>query len=102
MATKKDVSTPEATADQLKDPMDQKPKQLTAKEARDKLAALEPVAKERMLRIRDLEVKLQKARTLLKSEGTPGMTMNQDHFRMKGMIEDLRKLLDVTPEQIGG
>ena len=76
--------------------------QLTAKEAREKLAALEPVAAARMVRIRDLEVKIQKAKTILKSEGTPGMTMNQDHFRLKGMVEDLRKLFEVEPEEIGG
>ena len=55
-----------------------------------------------MVRIRDLEVKIQKAKTLLKTEGTPGMTMNQDHYRLKTMVDDLRKLFDVTPEQIGG
>lgn len=55
-----------------------------------------------MIRIRELEVTAQRARQVLKSEGTPGMSLQQDHYRMKGMIEELRKILDVKPEQIGG
>lgn len=29
------------------------------------------------------------------------MTMNQDHFRLKTMVEDLRKLFQVDPDEIG-
>jgi hypothetical protein len=55
-----------------------------------------------MTRIRDLEVQNQKARNILKSEGTPGMTMTQDHYRLAQMVKDLRKLFDVVPEEISG
>lgn len=104
------VSTPETTADQLKEEPDPlrttpeapaKAKTPTAKEVRAKLADLEPVAAARMIRIRELEVQAQRARTLLKTEGTPGMTMNQDHFRLKTMVDDLRKLFQVEPNEIG-
>lgn len=109
MPTTNEVSTPETTADQLKDSSSPttpeataKAKTPTAKEVREKLAALEPVAAARMIRIRELEVTAQRARTALKSEGTPGMTMQQDHYRLSQIVADLRKLFDVTPEQIGG
>ena len=55
-----------------------------------------------MTRIRDLEVQTQKARSILKAEGTPGMTIQQDHYRLAQMVKKLRKLLDVQPEEISG
>jgi hypothetical protein len=98
------VSTPETTADQLQTTPEapEKAKTPTAKEVRAKLADLEPVAAARMIRIRELEVTAQRARQVLKSEGTPGMTLQQDHYRLSQMVQDLRKILDVKPEQIGG
>lgn len=55
-----------------------------------------------MTRIRDLEVKIQKARDILKDEGTPGVTMQQDHYRLAMMVKDLRKLLNVVPDEVSG
>ena len=52
--------------------------------------------------LRDREILLQRARDLLKSEGTPGMSMNQDHFRLSSMVKELRTLLEVDPEEIYG
>jgi len=30
------------------------------------------------------------------------MSLQQDHYRLNGMIQDLRKLFEVDPEPIGG
>lgn len=97
-------TTPQELADSSPTPQEapEKPKKQTAAEARKELEDLKQVSAARMSRVRDLEVQAQKARTILKAEGSPGMTMNQDHYRLKSMIEDLRKLLQVEPEQIGG
>lgn len=107
MPTKKQP-TPESTAEQLPDSSPTtteapaKPAKKTAAQTRQELEDLKQVSAARMIRIRNLEVTAQKARDVLKSEGTPGMTMTQDHFRLKGMVDELRKILDVKPEQIGG
>lgn len=79
-----------------------KAKKQTAAEARKELSDLQNVSAARMIRIRDLEKERQRAKDILKSEGTPGMTLQQDHYRLKTMVDDLRKVLDVKPEQIGG
>ena len=63
---------------------------------------LKKIAKERMIRIRDTEIKIQQAKTILKSEGTPGISMTQDHFRLSQMVDNLRKLFDVAPELDNG
>ena len=62
------------------------------------LEALKEVATQRMTRIRDTEILLQKIRTAIKSDGRPGMSLSQDHFRLKTQLDGVRKLLGVTGE----
>ena len=62
------------------------------------LEALKEVATARMTRIRDTEILLQKIRTAIKSDGRPGMSLSQDHFRLKSQLDAVRKLLNVTGE----
>ena len=51
---------------------------------------------------RDREILIQRAKDILKQEGTPGMSMNQDHHRLATQVKELRKLLEVNPEEIYG
>lgn len=103
---KASVSTPETTADQVKDsttsdtpPAKKKP---TAAETRKELEDLRTSALATRQRLTAAEVTAQRARTILKSEGTPGMSLQQDHYRLTNMVRDLRKLLQVEPEEITG
>lgn len=107
----KSASTPETTAEQAK-PLDNSPttpaasgaptKKQTPTQVKAELADLQTLSAARMRRIRDLEVEKQKAKDVLKDDGTPGLTLQQDHYRMKQMIEQCRKILGVVPEQITG
>ncbi len=77
-------------------------KKPTPTQLRKELEDLQRVSAARMTRVRDLEVQAQKARNILKSEGTTGLTLQQDHYRLAQMVGELRKLLDVKPEEISG
>lgn len=77
-----------------------KEKKKTPTEVKKELEDLQRVSAARMVRLRDLEAEKQKAKDILKREGTPGMTIEADHYRMAEQIKQLRKLLDVKPEEI--
>jgi hypothetical protein len=79
-----------------------KAKKPTPTQVKAELEDLKAVANQRQQRIRDTEIKIQRCRDILKKEGTPGMSLVQDHYRLKGMVDDLRQLLNVVPEDIGG
>lgn len=76
----------------------EKPKKPTPTQLKQELTDLTEVANARMTRIRDTEIKIQKCRTILKNDGKPGLSLTQDHFRLKTMVDELRKLLDVVGE----
>ena len=57
---------------------------------------LREALQKRTTTLRDREILLQKARDILKSEGTPGMSMNQDHFRIAGMIKEKQSAQDIV------
>lgn len=108
---KSNVSTPapESTSDQAKAAADSSPttteapakaKKPTPTEIRKELEDLKPVAAARMMRIRTLEVQAQRCRDLLKDDGRPGMTMNEDHHRLAEIVKGLRKILNVTPGEV--
>lgn len=98
------MPTPQTTAEQLKDPnsssSDTPPKKKapTKAEVQAELDALAPVAAARMLRIRDLEVKIQRAKDLLKETALPGITLERDYHRLTRMVRELRELLEVIPD----
>src|SRR5215217_197264 len=71
------------------------PRRTVAQVSRE-LDDLSRVANERQIRIRDLEVNNQKARDILKRESARGTTIQQDHYRLRCMIDDLRKLHGIT------
>lgn len=73
-------------------------KKPTPTQLKAELEALKEVATQRMTRIRDTEILLQKIRTAIKSDGRPGMSLSQDHFRLKTQLDGVRKLLGVTGE----
>ena len=79
-----------------------KAKKPTPTELKAELEALRESAGAARQRLTKSEVTLQKARTILKSDGTPGMSLSQDHYRLSQMVADLRKLLDVAGEVEGG
>lgn len=104
-AAKASVSTPATTAEQLQageEPTTKTTKKQTAAEARRELADLKESAAATRQRLTKAEIQAQKARTILKKEASPGMSLQQDHYRLNGMIQDLRKLFEVDPEPIGG
>lgn len=76
----------------------EKAKRPTPTQLKAELEALKEVAGQRMTRIRDTEILLQKVRTAIKSDGKPGLSLSQDHFRLKTQLDAVRKLLDVTGE----
>ena len=76
----------------------EKPKKPTPTQLKAELEALKEVATARMTRIRDTEILLQKIRTAIKSDGRPGMSLSQDHFRLKTQLDGVRRLLGVTGE----
>lgn len=75
-----------------------KPKKPTPTQLKAELEALKEVATQRMTRIRDTEILLQKIRMAIKSDGRPGMSLSQDHFRLKTQLDGVRRLLGVTGE----
>ena len=75
-----------------------KRKKPTPTQLKAELEALKEVATARMTRIRDTEILLQKIRTAIKSDGRPGMSLSQDHFRLKTQLDEVRNLLGVTGE----
>lgn len=79
-----------------------KAKKPTAAETRKELEDLRQSAETTRQRLTKSEITRQRARTILKSEGTPGMSLQQDHYRLTNMIRDLRKLFEVEPEEISG
>lgn len=76
----------------------EKPKKPTPTQLKAELEALKEVATQRMTRIRDTEILLQKIRAAIKSDGRPGMSLSQDHFRLKTQLDGVRRLLGVTGE----
>lgn len=104
-------STPETTAEQAQPAADSSPttteapakgKKPTAAETRKLLEDLQPVAAARMVRIRELEVEKQRAKTVLKQTGTPGMTLQQDHYRISEQLKEVRKILGVVLDEVSG
>ena len=79
-----------------------KAKPPTVKEVRAELADLKDSAAASRKQLTQHEITFQRARAILRNEGTPGMTMNQDHFRLAQMVADLRKLFKVEPEEVSG
>ena len=77
-------------------------KKPTPTQVKQELEDLKASATATRQRLTQAEVKLQRARTILKSDGSPGMTLTQDHYRLSQMVEQLRKLLDVAGEIEGG
>lgn len=67
---------------------------------KQELEDLKEVAKQRQVRIRDHEILLQRCRDVLKDEGVPGASIMEDHYRLKGMVDQLRKLLEVPEHEI--
>ena len=108
------TKTPETTADQAKAAADSSPtlqdppakgtstKKPTAAEVRAELSDLKESAAASRQKLTQHEITFQKARNLLRSEGTPGMTMQQDHYRLAQMVAELRKLFKVEPEEVSG
>jgi hypothetical protein len=47
-----------------------------------------------------LLIKIQSARDILKDNGTIGVSIHQDHYRLSQQVDALRKLLGVTPEEL--
>jgi hypothetical protein len=74
----------------------------TAAEARQELSDLKASALANLQKLTKAEVKLQKVRTLVKSDGSPGMSLQQDHYRLTNIVRDIRKLLDVEVDQVSG
>ena len=88
-----DTTTPTTTKTKTKKP--------TPTELKAELEDLRESAATTRQRLTKSEVTLQKARNILKSDGSPGMTLTQDHYRLSQMVAELRKLLDVTSEVEG-
>ena len=82
-------------------PTTTKTKKPTPTELKAELEDLRESAATTRQRLTKSEVTLQKARNILKSDGSPGMTLTQDHYRLSQMVAELRKLLDVTSEVEG-
>lgn len=103
---KKRVSTPETTAAQLEadstETTTTTTKKQTAAEARKELSDLRESALATRQKLTQSEITFQKARSILRGEGTPGLTMQQDHYRLAQMVKDLRKLFRVEAEEISG
>lgn len=74
----------------------------TLTEVQAELTDLKESASATRQRLTQSEITYQKARSILRSEGTPGMTMQQDHYRLAQMVSELRKLFKVEPEEISG
>lgn len=79
-----------------------KGKKPTAAETRAELADLQESAAVTRQKLTQSEITFQKARSILRDEGTPGTTLQQDHYRLAQMVKDLRKLFRVEPEEISG
>lgn len=79
-----------------------KPKKQTPTELKKELEELGRVAGERQTRIRDTEIKIQKVRDLIKTDGPPGLTMQQDHHRLSEAVNAIRKILDIKVVEYEG
>ncbi|UOW93115.1 hypothetical protein SEA_NOSHOW_47 [Mycobacterium phage NoShow] len=106
---KASVSTPETTAEQLEAGSSPTTKEAPAKakkptlaETRAELEDLRSSAATTRQKLTQSEITFQRARTILRNEGTPGLSMQQDHYRLQTMISDLRKLFRVEPDEVSG
>lgn len=102
MPPKKQQLKQNVPADQVTETPATTTKKPTPTQVKAELEDLKVSAAATRQRLAQSEIKLQKARTILKSDGTPGMTLTQDHYRLSQMVEQLRKLLDVAGEIEGG
>ncbi len=82
-------SSPEAPA---------KTKKPTPTQLKAELEDLRASALKSRQQLTKAEVTLQQVRTAVKSDGQPGLTMNQDHYRLKQQIDAVRKILGVEGE----
>lgn len=75
---------------------DKKPRKTVAAVSAE-LTDLQETAASRMTRIRDQEIQIQKIRDLVKTEPSPGHTIQQDHYRLTQVIAEIRKLVGIKP-----
>lgn len=73
-------------------------KKPTPTQVKKELEDLKVVAGDRQLRIRKTEEKIQRVRDILKTDGDPGLTMTQDHYRLKTAVDQIRKILEIEVE----
>lgn len=83
-STSKDKTSPKKTPTQLK----------------AELEDLQEAANTQKAKTRDLLMQIQSARDILKDNGTIGVSIQQDHYRLMQMVNQLRKVLDVKEEEL--
>lgn len=72
----------------------------TPTQLKAELADLQTAANDQKTKTRDLLMKIQSAKDILKDNGTVGISMTQDHYRLQQMVNKLRKVLDVKDEEL--
>lgn len=75
-----------------KESAEKKPRKTVAAVSAE-LNDLQEVAGTRQTRIRDLEVKMQQVRDLVKTTPNPNDTIQQDHHRLSTVIEQIRTIV---------
>ena len=88
------MSSPQAESQ----PQTQKSKKPTPTQIKAELEDLKESTQNLRTRQRDTEVLIQRVKNVLKDEGTPGASIIQDHYRLKNMVDDCRKILGVEAE----
>ena len=83
-----------------KDKTSQTEKKKTPTELKAELTDLQEVANQQKAKTRDLLMQIQSARDILKNNGTIGVSIQQDHYRLQQMVLNLRKVLDVKEEEL--
>lgn len=83
-----------------KDKTSQTEKKKTPTELKAELTDLQEAANQQKAKTRDLLMQIQSARDILKNNGTIGVSIQQDHYRLQQMVLNLRKVLDVKEEEL--
>jgi len=76
----------------------EKAKKPTPTQVKAELEDLKASAMATRQKLTQAEINLQKVRTILKSDGRPGMNIMQDHHRLSQQVAEARKVLGIEGE----
>lgn len=72
----------------------------TPTQLKAELEALQESANSQKATTRDLLMKIQTMKDVLKNDGKVGATMQQDHYRLQQMVSELRKIAGITDDEL--